>query len=141
MPPGNPKRRPHVPTSESRRTVAVLAGTGTPHEIIAQCIGIEHRSLRKHYPDELAKGKEIATAAVVETLFRMAASGRHPAATFFWLKTQCSWREVDRVEHDHTHRGQIAHVPLPLSRLSQETLDMVEADLARALPDEICKPE
>jgi len=90
--------------------------------------------LAKHYRTELDHGKAIATSVVVETLFRMAASGRVPAATFFWLKTQAGWRETDRVEHDHRHTGTVGHVPVPLDRLSQETLDRIEADLARELP-------
>ncbi len=134
IPSANKSRAPHVPTEDFRRSVAVLAGAGVPVRIIAATLGITEPTVARHYRKELEDGKQIANSVVVETLFRMAASGRCPAATFFWLKTQAGWREVDRVEHDHHHSGQIGHVPVPLSKLSQATLDSIEADLAKELP-------
>lgn len=103
--------------------------------MIAQVLGIAPRTLRKHYAVELENGREIALAAVVNVAYKLAVSGNCPAATFFYLKTQGGWRETDRVEHEHRHSGQVAHVPVPLSNLSQATLDMIEADLAKELPE------
>jgi hypothetical protein len=40
-----------------------------------------------------------ASGQVTNTLYRMATSGRHPAATFFWLKCQAGWREVVTIDH------------------------------------------
>jgi len=115
----------------------VLAGVGTRQDVIAECVGVDPETLRRHYREELDHGMEIANCQVIETAFRMAVSGRCPAATFFWLKTQMNWREVDRVEHDHRHRGLVGVVPVsepvPLHMLTQATLDAVEADLL-ALP-------
>lgn len=130
----NPTRAPHIPCSDSRRVVSVLACRGTQQSVIAEVVGIAPTTLARHYRNELDHGREIANAEVTVTLFRMAVSGRHPAATFFWLKTQDGWRETDKVEHDHRHTGIVGHVPVPLDRLSQETLDRIEADLSRALP-------
>lgn len=89
----------HEPTDDTRRTVSVLAGVGTKHSVIASSIGVSVNTLKAHYRQELTDGREIANAKVVDTLFRMATSGRVPAATFFWAKTQMGWRETERVEH------------------------------------------
>jgi hypothetical protein len=51
------------------------------------------KTLRKHFRHELDTGHAEANAQVAQTLYRMAVSGVHPAATMFWLKTQARWRE------------------------------------------------
>jgi hypothetical protein len=56
------------------------------------------KSLRKHFRKELDRGAIEATAKVGQTLYQMATSGKHPAATIFWLKTRAGWREVQVVE-------------------------------------------
>lgn len=89
-------RRPFVPTDENRRTVRTLARYGVPHENIANVIGISRPTLSKSFRHELDLGKSEANAAVMQTCFQMATSGRHPAATFFWLKCQAGWRERER---------------------------------------------
>jgi hypothetical protein len=38
----------------------------------------------------------MANARVLGTLFRLATSGTDVAATIFWCKTRCGWRENDR---------------------------------------------
>lgn len=114
--------------------MSVLAAAGIKHVVIAASIGVTPHTMYKHYGQEVEDAKDSANAEVVKTLYQMATSGESPAATFFWLKTQAGWRELDKVEHDHRHTGIVGHVPVPLDRLSQETLDRIEADLSRALP-------
>lgn len=88
----------HVPTDESRRVVAVLSAQRIPMTVIAKAIGVSEKTVRKHYEAELADGRAISDAGVISCAYRMAVSGRHPAMTMFWLKTQLGWREVTRVE-------------------------------------------
>ena len=38
-----------IPTDEQRRTVRALSGYGVPHEGIAIHIGIDAKTLRKHF--------------------------------------------------------------------------------------------
>ncbi len=84
-------------TEEKRKTARALAGYGLTHEQIAQMIGTRSpKTLRKHFRNELDSGQAEANAQVAQTLFKMATSGLHPAATFFWLKTQARWREKPR---------------------------------------------
>ena len=62
-------------------------------------IGISDPTLRRAFRDELDKAGIEANAKVAEVCFKMATSGKVPAATFFWLKTRAGWREVLRQEH------------------------------------------
>lgn len=92
-----PRGRPRfVPSEGDRKTVRTLARYGVPYENIASVVGISDRTLSKAFRAELDLGKSEANAAVMQTCFQMATSGRHPAATFFWLKCQAGWREQPR---------------------------------------------
>jgi len=86
----------HEPTNESRAIVSNLAAFGIRQESIARQLGISKPTLEKYYREELEHGLDDANAKVANTLFSMAVSGEHPAATFFWLKTRAGWRETDR---------------------------------------------
>jgi len=88
-----------MPTGEQRRTVKSLSGYGIKQEEIAKMVGLRSsKSLRKHFRQELDRGTIEATAQVSQTLYKMATSGKHPAATIFWLKTRAGWREIQVVE-------------------------------------------
>ena len=88
-----------VPTEEQRRTVKSLSAYGITQEEIATMVDLRSaKSLRKHFRQELDRGAIEATAQVSQTLYKMATSGKHPAATIFWLKTRAGWREIQVVE-------------------------------------------
>jgi hypothetical protein len=73
-----------------------------PHTIIAERLGVDAKTLRKHYREELDNGLESANAMVAQSLFKTATSGTGSGAVtaaIFWLKTRAGWREVQRVEH------------------------------------------
>jgi hypothetical protein len=64
-PPGRP---PHVPTGESRRVVGALATTlNLNHEQVAAVMGLNAKTLRKHYRDELHMAKLKIDIAVHQT--------------------------------------------------------------------------
>lgn len=86
-------RPPHEPTDETRRQVTALAGYGLNQQQIAAIIGIGRSTLQTHYQEELDSGKAKASAKVAQTAYEMAISGKVPAMTMFWLKTQCRWKE------------------------------------------------
>jgi len=99
MPRGQPK---YQPTEADRNTIRSMAATGFTHEQIATCLGtagIDPKTMRKHFRVELATAANKANAAVANRAYQMAVAGDPPAATFFWLKTRCGWRETTRVEH------------------------------------------
>lgn len=78
-----------------------LAGYGIPETEISGLVGIDPKTLRRHYPQELDHGHTKANAKVAESLFRKA-TGEGPqsvTAAIFWLKTRARWKEVSVHEH------------------------------------------
>ena len=86
-------RAQFCPTPEQRHNVLAMAGFGITHERIALVMGISGKTLRRHFRKELDRGAVEADIQVINTLFKMAKSGKFPAATIFWVKTRCRWRE------------------------------------------------
>lgn len=96
------KRRtkpPHEPTKATRDTVQMHTLVGTTQADVARVIGIDEKTLRKHYRDEIDLAKARANAKVGGALFNKALSG-DTAAMIFWMKTQARWSE--RAEMDVT---------------------------------------
>lgn len=87
--------RPKIkPTTEDRKLALTLSAYGVPQEEIAKRIGIRSpKTLRKHYREELDRGSLDANCKVVQTLFRMATSGKDARATMFWLQNRAGWRD------------------------------------------------
>ena len=89
-------RKRHAPDTVLRRQVEAMAAYGVPELDIARVVGIDPKTLRKHYRDELDTGRVKATAKVAEFLFRRATTEGPQAVTaaIFWLKTRGGWREM-----------------------------------------------
>ena len=73
-----------------------MAAYGIPENDIAGVLGIDPKTLRKHYRRELDTGGVKATARVAEFLFRKATTDGHQCVTaaIFWLKTRAHWKET-----------------------------------------------
>ena len=91
----------HSPDAYQRRQVETLAGYGVPETEIASLIGIDPKTLRRHYRQELDHGHTKANVKVAENLFRKAiGDGRESVtAAIFWLKTRAHWKETSVHEH------------------------------------------
>ena len=87
------------PTDDQRRTVKALSGYGVPQEGIAIHIGIDAKTLRKHFRDQLDRGSVEATAKVAQTLFHLATVEKNVASVIFWMKARAGWRETVRQEN------------------------------------------
>jgi hypothetical protein len=63
---------------------------------IAGLIGIDPKTLSKHYRKELDFGHVRANAKVAENLFRKATGDGREAVTaaIFWLKSRARWKEI-----------------------------------------------
>ena len=81
----------HAPTDASRKQAQQAAGFGLPQDQIGALLGIDDKTLRKYYPEELALGRAMASAAVGESLFRRAVSGEDTTAAIWWSKCQMRW--------------------------------------------------
>jgi hypothetical protein len=97
-------RRAHRPDPSQRRQVEAMAAYGIPEDNISRVIGVDPKTLRKRYRDELDLGETKANAQVAGFLFNAAKNG-NVTAQIFWLKTRAKWRETP-VELKHS--GSIA---------------------------------
>ena len=86
-------RRAHKPDPAQCRRAEAMAAYSIPEIDIAPVLGIDPKTLRKHYRDELDLGETKANAQVAGFLFNSARSG-NVTAQIFWLKTRARWRET-----------------------------------------------
>jgi hypothetical protein len=93
-------RRAHIPEPAGRRQVEAMSAYGVPEADIARVLGIDPKTLRKHYRDELDTGSIKANSRMAENLYRKAMGDGPQAvtATIFWLKTRAKWRETPATE-------------------------------------------
>jgi hypothetical protein len=115
-------RRSHKPDIAQRRQVEAMAAYGIPSEDISRVVGIDAKTLRKHYRDELDMGETKANAQVAGFLFSAAKSG-NVTAQIFWLKTRARWRETP-VELRHS--GSIGRKELH-EYTDEELMDMIRS--------------
>ena len=73
-----------------------MAAYGVPETEIGAVVGIDAKTLRKHYRQELDHGHTKANVKVAEALYRKAlGEGRESVtAAIFWMKARAGWREV-----------------------------------------------
>jgi hypothetical protein len=106
----------HKPDPAQRRQVEAMAAYGIPGHDIARVVGVDPKTLRKHYRDELDLGETKANAQIAGFLFNAAKSG-NVTTQIFWLKTRARWRETPL---ELRHSGSVA--TRDLSELSDEDL-------------------
>lgn len=94
MPAGRPK---YEPKAQDRATVKALAAGGVIQDRISQVLGIDDKTLRKHFPQELVVGKTEITALAVSKIVT-AIQGGEAWAICFWLKCREGWRETQAHE-------------------------------------------
>lgn len=86
-----------APTAEQRRQVKAMAAYGVPHDDIATVLGIDPKTLRKHFWVELQTGGIEANAKVAQSLFQRATTEKGSAgvtAAIFWLRVRAGWKEA-----------------------------------------------
>ena len=91
-------QKAYEPTDKDRLFVQTCASLGIAQARIAKLVGISIPTLEKYYREELDTAADRADAEVFNTLYRMATSGKEPAATIFWMKVRRQWREKDQAE-------------------------------------------
>jgi DNA-binding NarL/FixJ family response regulator len=85
-------RPPYEPTPEQTAVVETMASFGIPQDRIAQSLGINAQTLRKHFRQQLNLAAVHADRAVLSSLFEMATKRHNVAAAIFWAKTRCGFR-------------------------------------------------
>lgn len=111
-PMGNPA---HQPTDKSRATVKAMSAYGIPQEQIARAQGIDDKTLRLHYRDELDLGVIEANSKVAESLFNQGVRDGNTAALIWWTKSRMGWKERQEIAHMDADGNSlaIAFIPSP----------------------------
>ena len=91
-------RHPHDPTKVNRELVSLHSTMGTDQATIADLLGIDEKTLRKHYRRELDLSTAKANATIGGVLYNKAKAG-DTASMIFWLKTRGRWRETVQVDN------------------------------------------
>jgi hypothetical protein len=119
---------PHAPTDALRQTVQLHTTVGTPQPVVAQILGIDAKTLRKHYRAELDLARAKANATIGGALFNKAKSG-DTAAMIFWMKTQAGWRETNRTEITGAEGGPV-QIETTVNDDLRQALDAIARKLA-----------
>ena len=90
-------RRAHQPDPVTRRQVEAMAACGVPEADIGKVIGIDPKTLRKHYRVELDTGGIRASTRIAQSLYNKALGdgAQSVTAAIFWLKTRAHWKETN----------------------------------------------
>ena len=89
-------RPPYEATDKDRRIVEMMAGWAIREDRIANVIGIDPKTLRKHYRRELDVGHSRLEAQLAQNLLRIAQGHDRQAliATIFALRARFGWMEA-----------------------------------------------
>ena len=128
----------HTPEPALRRQVEAMAGYGIPELGIAKVIGVDPKTLRKHYRSELDLGHLKANSAVAQSLFKKA-TGDGPqsvTAAIFWAKTRMGWKETIVNEH-----GGVENNPVRISVIRRIIVDPPGRETPRAISHLTIEPD
>ena len=111
-------RNPHEPTDALRKEVSSLTSFGVTQSEIADYLGVDDKTLRKYYRDELTKSAIRANAAVARVLFEKAVVQKETVAAIFWAKTRMRWS--DRVNLEITGKdGNAVEIETKYSQIDE----------------------
>ena len=106
-----------------------MAAYGIPEIDISAVLGLDPKTLRKHYRDELDLGETKANAQIAGFLFNAARSG-NVTAQIFWLKTRARLRETPT---ELRHSGSIGRKDM--SELTDEELMAIIHSAGAPVPE------
>lgn len=86
------------PSVQQSREVQVMAALGLEPNEIALVLNVDEKILKKFYKRELSVSGKISNMVVARKALEMAASGRFPDMTKFWLKSRAKWKETSGLE-------------------------------------------
>lgn len=82
------------------RQIEMLSGIGVPVEQIGRVVGIDKKTIHRHYRDALDIGQAKATSKIAKRLFDIATGESKEALTacIFWLKCRGGWKPPAEME-------------------------------------------
>lgn len=89
-----------VPSDAQKHAVRLHVVCGVPQKKIAEILGIDVKTLRKHFWVELNHGADQVEVRLAAALYAAATNPTKPyyPAAMFLLKTKFAWRESDAVD-------------------------------------------
>ena len=94
-PSNNPDGGPcHEVTVENRARVKQYAMVGVSRVQTALLIGIDEKTLKKYYDEDILLGKAQSNARVGRTIYQKAVEDEDLGALIWWTKTQMGWKEA-----------------------------------------------
>jgi hypothetical protein len=128
-------RPQHEVTEAMTRQVEMLSGIGVPLDQIGRVVGIDKKTLIKHYREALDVGQAKATSKIAKRLFDIATGESKEALTacIFWLKCRGGWKPPAETEVnvgvDCSTKAALINLPADqeaaLSRLIADAQDRV----------------
>lgn len=118
-------------------SIEAMAGYGMSIEKIAHVLGMSKATMERRMrdtPGEMGakeavdRGRAKAEAEVTQTAHKMAASGKEPGMTQFWLQCRAGWTkepETQKIEHTGKNGGPIKtkHEELSTDELKKRVQD------------------
>lgn len=95
--------RPNIDLSDAAEKIYNYSQRGCNLKEISRLLGCSEDTLSRRMKTDTnlrhsyEQGRETANLLVKETAFQLATSGKCPAMTMFWLKTQCRWSETSKM--------------------------------------------
>lgn len=97
---GNLKNE-HIPDEKTRAEISALLAFGITQIDTAAYMGMDVKTLRKHYRKELDTALTSANFKIANALYKNAVDNENVSAQIFWLKTKGGWKEPkDDVEQE-----------------------------------------
>tara|TARA_R110000765_G_scaffold79997_5_gene157150 strand:- start:9776 stop:10123 length:348 start_codon:yes stop_codon:yes gene_type:complete len=96
------------PTAAEREYVEQMSSIGLPQSNMARVIrgGIDEKTLRKYFREELDTAATKASVSIGGALFQKAMAG-DTTAMIWWSKTRMGWKETSVQEHAGKDGGPI----------------------------------
>jgi hypothetical protein len=107
---GEPSCRKLEPTPQQRRQVLTMTGFGIRQSEIAAVLGIDEKTLRRHFRRELDTGATEANMRVAQSLYDMAVRDKIPAAAIWWTKARMGWKSETDLTIGGTQTLQLQHL-------------------------------
>lgn len=115
---------------EQAQRVRKMAMIGCNDNHIASIEEMSESQLQKMYNKELADGRAKGIAAIAQTAYQLALSGKNPAMTMFFLKCRGRWKEVHQLEHSGPDGA-----PIETKRAELRLTDEQQVKIAEAVLD------
>lgn len=135
----------HQPTEETRAEVTALISFGVPQDGVAEYIGVDAKTLRKHYRKEIDLAATHANAQVGKFLYKSATGAAMELdgashsdclrAAIFWAKTKMGFKETGALEVTGKDGGPVQTIDV--TKLSTQALaELVAARNAKTTDTE-----